>query len=345
MADSVLYFPAIRPPDNEWFTRVLLYWDRVGVILPAELAEDHAFLRPYTSALLKEKLLVSVAPEPSFWWGEAHDHVSAFLNLLDPDGRDPLGIREVPTTQRAWVRVHLTKIGDGLAERLQQCDLAKEPSTRAQDGSRWIDVEQRTANLLMAYLAVLVGKDKEVGMVPITDSETAISAFTTLPTQDRPIDTDLQPIRYALLRDILPGPAAGVEPARLAAFKHDHAELLTRFRIRVEKLVEDLAQVPDQRLQAKMVETVRSELNVELVEIERRMSERRWPMAVRGAIGIVIAALQVAAAAATGGTFTVAAGSLGLVASVDDAFQGRRRPDVFKDPLAFAALSRRELGS
>jgi hypothetical protein len=37
MADAVIYFPYIRVPDNEWFTRVLLYWDQLGTIVPEEL--------------------------------------------------------------------------------------------------------------------------------------------------------------------------------------------------------------------------------------------------------------------------------------------------------------------
>jgi len=45
-ADSVLYFPMIRPPENEWFSRVLFYWDRIGTILPREYSADHDFLRP-----------------------------------------------------------------------------------------------------------------------------------------------------------------------------------------------------------------------------------------------------------------------------------------------------------
>jgi hypothetical protein len=29
VANSVLYFPSIRVPEADWFTRVLLYWDSV----------------------------------------------------------------------------------------------------------------------------------------------------------------------------------------------------------------------------------------------------------------------------------------------------------------------------
>jgi hypothetical protein len=51
MADSVLYFPSTRVPETGWFTRVLLYWDSVGTIVPAEYLDDPLFLRPYTAGL------------------------------------------------------------------------------------------------------------------------------------------------------------------------------------------------------------------------------------------------------------------------------------------------------
>jgi hypothetical protein len=67
IADSVLDFPTIRPPESEWFSRVLLYWDRVGTILPRHYSRDHTFLRPYTSALLDAGLLTPIAPDDSVW--------------------------------------------------------------------------------------------------------------------------------------------------------------------------------------------------------------------------------------------------------------------------------------
>lgn len=35
MARKVLYFPYISVPESAWFTRVLLYWDEVGSIVPS----------------------------------------------------------------------------------------------------------------------------------------------------------------------------------------------------------------------------------------------------------------------------------------------------------------------
>ena len=340
MADSVLYFPSIRPPENEWFARVLLYWNRVGTILPVQYAEDHAFLRPYTSALLGEGLLVPIPPDASVWRSGVTDYFAAFLNLVD---RDPLQVGGMPASQREWTRVHLDKTGLGLALALVDRDLAKEPT--GPEYSTWIEVERRTADLLMAFLAAIVGKDEQVGMDPVTDSAAAIAAFTALPEEDRQIGTELEPIRYALLRDILPGPAAGIEPARLAEFKAEHEHLLIGFRNRVERKAIECAQVADHRLRAAMVDGARVDFASELDEIERRMNERRWPLAARGALGVAVVALGNADLATTGGSaYALMGSSLGLAGSVDAAFRGRRRRDVLEHPLAFAALARRELG-
>jgi len=46
MARKALYFPYIRTPDDPWFTRVLLYWDAVGTILPGGLEDDARYVTP-----------------------------------------------------------------------------------------------------------------------------------------------------------------------------------------------------------------------------------------------------------------------------------------------------------
>ena len=339
VADSVLYFPMIRPPENEWFSRVLLYWDRVGTILPLYYSEDHTFLRPYTSALLREQLLTPVAPDESVWQSGANNYFEAFVGLVD---RDPFGVRQLPPAERQWTRLHLDKTGLGLAYALQDLGLAKEPD--GPEYAAWFDVERQTADLLMAFLASILGKDEAVAMDPITDSEAAIAAFTTLPEDDRQVGTELEPIRYALLEDILPGPAVGIEAARLSEFKAEYRQLLTGFRNRVEQKTIDCAQVADRRLRSEMVQLARRELAREVDEIERRMTERRWPLAARGGLSVAVAALGLADLVVTGGTVLgLAGGGLGLAGSVDAAFEGLRRRDILDHPLAYAALAQRQL--
>jgi hypothetical protein len=341
MADSVLYFPTIRPPENEWFSRVLLYWDRVGTILPEHYSGDNAFLGSYTTALLAEGLLTPIAPDQSVWQSGATKYHDAFLDLID---RDPLGVDRTPAVEREWTRVHLDKTGTGLAVALLERGLAQE--FEGPEYAAWFDVELQTADLLMAFLASIVGKDEHVAMDPITDSETAIAAFTQLSEEDRQIGTELDPIRYALLRDILPGPAVKIEPANLANFKADFHPLLSAFRNRVEQTTIDCAQVNDRRIRDEKVRQARDSFAAEIDEIEWRMTERHWALAPRGALGVAIAALGIADLALTGGTaLDLISSSLGLAAAVDAAFEGRRRKEVLQNPLAYAAFARRDFAT
>ena len=38
--------PMIHPPENEWCSRVLPYWDTVGTMMPHRFEGGDAFLRP-----------------------------------------------------------------------------------------------------------------------------------------------------------------------------------------------------------------------------------------------------------------------------------------------------------
>jgi hypothetical protein len=63
----------------------------------------------------------------------------------------------------------------------------------------------------------------------------------------------------------------------------------------------------------------------------------------RGALGVAVAGLLLADAVITGRTITMLGGSLALVGSFDAGYQGRRRNDVFTQPLAYATLAHRKL--
>lgn len=62
MADKVLYFPYIRVPGNEWFTRVLLYWDEIGSIVPSEYIYRTEVLGNYMIELLQSGLARQAFP-------------------------------------------------------------------------------------------------------------------------------------------------------------------------------------------------------------------------------------------------------------------------------------------
>ena len=57
MARKVLYLPYISVPESAWFTRVLLYWDEVGSIVPSAYEVDLSRLTPYMQELVHAELV------------------------------------------------------------------------------------------------------------------------------------------------------------------------------------------------------------------------------------------------------------------------------------------------
>jgi hypothetical protein len=81
MNSQLLYFPYISVPDDAWFTRVLLYWDKVGSIVPAPYAEAPAALSSYMQQLLRAELVSPVIPEEhqDTLWGPM-EHFLLFID-------------------------------------------------------------------------------------------------------------------------------------------------------------------------------------------------------------------------------------------------------------------------
>ena len=340
MADSVLYFPSIRVPETEWFTRVLLYWDTVGTIVPAEYLDDPQFLRPYTAGLKDHGLLKAVTPDSGVWG--APKYYESFLTLVDSLG---LKTDQTRLADRETVRIHVDKTGYGLASALIERGLAARLS--GQEWDAWFDVEKHTGDLLMAFLASILGQMQEQRMDPITDAADCLDAFTRIPTGNSAVEARLNPIRTEILEELLPAPIDPVDPAQLAQFKDRHRDLLSGFRTLVEQRVLSAGAIEDPELRARSVVLAKNELNGQLEEITRRMEEHRWRRIGFGTLlAVAAAAVVLADAVVSGGTLTVAGASLGLTSAVYSAFEGARTPgDLLLRPMAYAALAHRKLGA
>jgi hypothetical protein len=337
MADSVLYFPAIRVPQTEWFTRVLLYWDKIGTIVPFEYVDDPDFLRPFTADLLAAGLVSPVTPDAWMQQMGADNYMQSFLDLVEAD---PELITGAPLERRETVRIHSEKTGTGLAQALVSLGLARHVG--GPEWSSWFDIEKVTGNLLMAFLASILAQREDEPMDPITDSTDCLAAFTRLPPhQTNGVVAATDSIRMAFLNDILPAPVGRIEPADLADFKSSHEKLLVGFRNEIEQRVVAAAAIDDARLQARQLELSRRDLQNQLEEITARMNERDWSrLALGGLGGVVAGALMLADATVTGGVLTLAGSSLGLTTAVYSAFGGRRsKEQILGRPLAFAALA------
>src|SRR4051812_19408805 len=161
MKSCALYYPYIKVPQSSWFTRVLLYWDEIGAIVPYEYIEDPERLGQYMVGLVREELVTQVVPGAHLW--KVPNFESAFLSYVD--GRRPTQV----ANQSTWPRVHMEKL-QGLGESLCSRDLAWKEAGEAY--SPWYRIEPSVADDFMAYLATVLGKvgGTEV-FTPITEEE------------------------------------------------------------------------------------------------------------------------------------------------------------------------------
>lgn len=333
--DRALYFPFINVPQGAWFSRVLLYWDEIGSIVPFEHAYAPNLLKPYTQELIRSGLLKPISPGQ--YISQLPRFSAAFLEYID-QARELRPVRQANTRPNARIPVHIQKLGD-IADELCKRGLA------CQVDYSWYDVEQRTAEDFMAYLAAVLGQLPEVSAVPITDRLNALASLSTHPfnsaqrTQAR--------IRGTILERILPAPAGAVRPEKLARFKDDHREQLIRFRSRVESLVSRFAAMRNPVDLPVLLQAEVERMGNEVEDIAQLMRNNGWRRIVLGSLCPVLGAgLALGNAWERHSWVTGVAASLTLVPAVYSALQvvhtsSRVLP---RKPLAYAALARREFG-
>jgi hypothetical protein len=202
MKSCAIYYPYIRVPKSPWFTRILLYWDEVGAIVPYEYIQEPERLGQYMAGLVRERLVIQVVPGVHLW--KVPRFAEAFLDYLD---------KRAGSLPKAapWERVHMEKLQD-LGEKLCARGVArKEPGSPY---SPWYELEPRVADDFVAYLAAVLGQlGGEDGFSPLTDQEGHLDPFLpAAPSMGR-----REPIRKLVLGELLPGPVEAVQPERLGA--------------------------------------------------------------------------------------------------------------------------------
>jgi hypothetical protein len=345
MAEAAIYFPYISVPENAWFSRVLLYWDEVGSIVPDSHARDLSRLSPYMAKLVKTNLVRPVIPE--LYTGELFQAMEPFFRYLDQDpdiaARSRSGLGSQPTSRGTAspgtiAQIHRGKFGHIVAEELVGRGLAR-PT-----GNEWYEVESKTASAFMLHLSVALGDCGERHMDPITDQTTnlAVLAPTAARTEGLRLADD---IRMSVLEAVLPAPSAAIKVNQLADFKQRHGDELRAFRRRVERELTDRSSIADGGLREARMRMIKDELDAEAREIQAQMHIRGWRRIEFGSVCGLGATALTAGAAAQGEPVTAAAagGLLLLKALYEVRKQFRGGREYLKQPLAYAALARESL--
>lgn len=338
MRDKVLYFPYIDVPESAWLTRMLLYWDTVGVIMPYQFVEEPENLEDHTRSLVQAGLLTQVFP--SDYIGDIPNFTQAFLSYLsvlgpDLDDRRKRFRRRAPRrlirNKRRDREIHIEKLGaipihlektSSLADELVDLGLAKRIEYP------WLSVEAKTAEEFMYYLATVLGQHRELQFSPVTDELRNLKRLTSFVAPDFNVEESLSDLRLQILENVLPAPAHPIPVDDIELFKRKHGNQLSKFRRMIEIEITELADMVDPTLRKRKLELFKEEVAEELEDIQSKMTGRKWPRIVLGKL--------IALSGVVPGPVP------SLIQAVYNAF-GSHEPTSTGSPLAYAAFARHEL--
>jgi hypothetical protein len=315
-----LYYPYIRVPESPWFTQVLLYWDKVGAIVPYDYIENPNRLGAYMVGLVREQLVEQIIPGQYLW--KVKNFAPAFLQYIDT--------QDFKTSyQSTWPEVHMEKLQE-VGNELHKRGLARR---QGQKYSPWYKVEPRTAARFMAYLAAVLGQITEERFYPITENDKNLSPFI-----NRSASLEFR-TRKIILEGILPTPLREIEPARLSDFKAAHKKELRRFRLEVEDKISELSSIVRKEDRDRRCRDITAHLRFEVEELTSRMrEEKKWPKIgfadFCAIVGSGVSALK--AWQEQDLAFGVAGVTVSLAPAVYNAFRGANLK-LEDQPLAYAA--------
>jgi hypothetical protein len=334
MKKNVIYFPYILVPYDEWFTRVLLYWDEIHSIIPSGLS-DYLNKHKYMQRLIETELIQPV--NPSNYIERIPNYREAFLNLIDspnypvPHGVSGIGIKKT-------TKVHIEKLG------YIGTDLVERGLARKTDFS-WYNVDVYTANLFMTYLASILGKLPDIDSEPITDSIQSLNSFSILDYNKGEMSQEIDEMRKITLKDILPAPRGGISPEKLAEFKEEHKKELPRFREKIEYFLHDAAEIKDPTDRSKEIKQFISDVRDDVDYLSELMKSTGWNKVTYGnLIGYSSLVFGVGSYIATPNLLGAVGAALGITGTIKDVQQERKINELFKSNYAaYAVMAQQKL--
>lgn len=340
MRDNVLYFPYIDVPNSAWLTRMLLYWDTVGTIMPYQFVDEPEQLSDHTRDLLQAGLLTQVFP--SDYINGIPNFSGAFVSYLESLGsqldrrraqfhlqrnrrrsRRRSGRHQIHIEKLGTVPIHLEKTSS-LADELVEMRLAERIEYP------WLSVEARTAEEFMYYLATVLGRYSQLQFAPVTDELIRLRRLASVVAPEERIERPLHMLRLEVLEDVLPGPRHVLSVPEIARFKDKHGKQLRKFRRSIEKELTIIAAISDPQLRKRQMGLLKEELGEEIEDIQSKLSKSKVPDLVFGRLCAVLGEIPLIGAVP------------GLIHAIYEAL-GPSEPANTNSPLAYAAYARQEL--
>ncbi len=263
---KILYFPSIALPETKWTMQMLLYWDKIGTIVPLEFLDNPESHSPFMRKLIEENLVEQIIPGQHIYEASFGD---CFLNFIDTNPEMKKKVLEIQAGNvQRFVRIHLEKL-DYIGEELQEKGLAFKVGN-------WYMVEETVGKRYMSYLAVLLGTKTDFS--PITENlQNMASIYSDMQKPRKPEKyLDKDEFRKKLLESILPIPSLEGDILDILRFKERHGEKLLNFRRYIESFLQNLENETDDFIIESKVSSFKERTQYDIEDITARMKETKF---------------------------------------------------------------------
>jgi hypothetical protein len=365
----LLYYPTIDIPSKSWIMQGIMYWDKIGSIVPNSYDEHLPPNLRYSERLqplYDAKLFRPFNPEDLWrlddWRGDAfEDFKTELLETLDSDGfQEKLSRKRnfdapIHPEKLFTEPVYTEKINDILRYELGQRNLIDESKS-----GKYIYFERNAALVYMAVLAKHLANIDNQLTVPSTD----LLEYERLNFKAESANDTNNPCLRIEFKDLLRVPSADVELERVIDFRLKHTDELITFRKEVlDKFQDEIKKCTERReIQDKTI-NFKNQVQKGVTDLNKLLNEAKFqtvtgtlksilkPEHIKTVLGTGVAA---AGGGAATGSIEIAAltGIAGLVIGagieITDYFVSRKnlkQEKLRSNAYSYLYLAQRELQS
>lgn len=261
MSRSLLYYPTFKLPSNEWLKNSLLYWDKVGTIVPERFWND-VFEDDTIKYLIDEDVYNAFDPYEAINSVAGNNMFQEFADRLD---------------SKEFIAIN-NKLDDGKMFSIE-CDkisypiweLLKERELIDSDFDNQILLKRTIAMLYMGVLAKYIAiSNSRDHVLPSTNSELCedliFRANSNIPSIDSIALT---------LKEIIPKVHKDTSINKIIEFKKQRRDELLRFRMLIDDIHESLGNCTSTQEAQHEITKYKEQIELGVNTIRRQLSENK----------------------------------------------------------------------
>lgn len=236
---TILYYPTINIPSNDWLKNAVLYWDEVSSIVPHDWRRDPTItISKDIDLLAHEGLFRPIHPgqlmENEHAWQAVQDMTEEFISIVKSQNFENILNKRKSSLSRVHhekitkskltgkgTPLHLDKTNFEIVDFLEQKKLA----IRSKNSWQWVRVEGTTALLYMSLLAKYIAATDQQHTIVGTD----LRIYEKLNFQQS-VKGDGISVVNCNFRGLIPSPARTASISDIIKFKRKRHDNLIAFR-------------------------------------------------------------------------------------------------------------------